>query len=310
MQEPSLLSFLATPLHKKGYLLYNLETHKTFIRRYVNFNESLFPFHKQPKPIQTTNNSIPADFHPIPNTPLNSPASTPTIIEETNPSLTNPTSHTTSQPSSSSSSILTESTTSPSQIQTESPAHTKSPPQTESLIQPNPQPIPDPPQPRQHTIPLKFKDFHYKLPKIKHTSQSCFKFHYTKYINYKNIYSPKYRHLFNTINNTVEQQSYTQAIKDVRWVDAMSKEMQALEANNTWTIASLPPNKTLIGSKWVFRIKCNSDGSIERFKGRLVAKGFNQNKGIDYNETFSLVAMMVTVKTFLATTVSHNWYIS
>ncbi|GJX33299.1 retrovirus-related pol polyprotein from transposon RE1, partial [Tanacetum coccineum] len=51
-------------------------------------------------------------------------------------------------------------------------------------------------------------------------------------------------------------------------------------------------------------------GSIERFKGRLVAKGFNQKEGIDYNETFAPVAKIVTVRTFLATTVSHNWHIA
>ncbi|GJV99533.1 reverse transcriptase, RNA-dependent DNA polymerase, LTR copia-type gag-polypeptide [Tanacetum coccineum] len=90
----------------------------------------------------------------------------------------------------------------------------------------------------------------------------------------------------------------------------MSKELQALEANNTWTITTLPQGKTPITSKWVFKIKCNSDGSIERFKARLVAKGFTQKERIDYTETFAHVAKMVIVRIFLATAVHHNWQIA
>ncbi|GKA36962.1 uncharacterized mitochondrial protein-like protein [Tanacetum coccineum] len=72
----------------------------------------------------------------------------------------------------------------------------------------------------------------------------------------------------------------------------MNKELKALESNNTWTLTSLPPNKSPIGSKWVFRIKYNSDGSVKRFKARLVAKGCTQKEGTYYNETFALVAKM------------------
>ena len=63
----------------------------------------------------------------------------------------------------------------------------------------------------------------------------------------------------------------------------MDTEIAALKANNTWTI-------TPIGCKWVYRIKYKADGSIERYKYRLVAKGFTQNEGLDYLETYSLVA--------------------
>ena len=62
----------------------------------------------------------------------------------------------------------------------------------------------------------------------------------------------------------------------------MATEIVALEANNTWILTSLPPNKKPIGCKWVYKVKYKSDGSVERYKARLVAKRFTQKEGIDY----------------------------
>ncbi|GJY97595.1 retrovirus-related pol polyprotein from transposon TNT 1-94 [Tanacetum coccineum] len=107
----------------------------------------------------------------------------------------------------------------------------------------------------------------------------------------------------------VEPHTYKQAAKDPRWVETMTKEIQALEPNNTWELTILPPHKLPIGCKWVFKIKYHVDGSLERFEARLVAKGCTQKEGIDYKETFALVAKMVTVRALLATPVQHNWYI-
>ena len=119
--------------------------------------------------------------------------------------------------------------------------------------------------------------------------------------------SPSYSHFCNSIFALKEPQFYHQAVGDPNWEAAMVVELNALEQNHTWSIVSLPPNKKAIGCKWVFRIKYKADGSIERHKARLVAKGYTQQQGLDYTETFSPVAKMVTVKLFLALAVVHGW---
>ncbi|KAF5474875.1 hypothetical protein F2P56_006729 [Juglans regia] len=96
--------------------------------------------------------------------------------------------------------------------------------------------------------------------------------------------------------------TYKQAIKDPGWCQAMDKELAALEANRTWELTDLPPGKVPIACKYVYKIKYNSDGSVERLKARLVAKGYTQLEGVDYQETFSPVAKLVT--TFICTSLS------
>ena len=72
---------------------------------------------------------------------------------------------------------------------------------------------------------------------------------------------------------------------------------------------SLNHDNHAIGCKWVYKIKYNSNGSVERYKARLVAKGFTQQEGVDFTETFSLVAKLVTVKVMLALAASQQWHL-
>ncbi|GJV69328.1 ribonuclease H-like domain-containing protein [Tanacetum coccineum] len=82
--------------------------------------------------------------------------------------------------------------------------------------------------------------------------------------------------------------------------------LDALLRNDTWEIVDLPKDRKEIGSKWIFMIKYKS-GEIDRYKARLVAQGFGQKEGIDYEETFSPVVKMVTVRCLLNVDVSNSW---
>jgi len=82
--------------------------------------------------------------------------------------------------------------------------------------------------------------------------------------------------------------------------DAACKEIDALIENQTWELAKLPPGRKAIGSRWVFLIKHKADGSVERYKARLVAQGFSQRPGLDYGETFASTIKWPTLRAILA----------
>lgn len=102
--------------------------------------------------------------------------------------------------------------------------------------------------------------------------------------------SQSYSAFMGNISTQHEPLYYKDACIHLEWVEAMKKELEALEKNHTWELTTLPPGKKAIGCKWVYKIKRNPDGTIDRFKARLVAKGYNQVHGIDYLDSFGPVA--------------------
>ncbi|CAB4028654.1 Hypothetical predicted protein, partial [Paramuricea clavata] len=91
-----------------------------------------------------------------------------------------------------------------------------------------------------------------------------------------------------------------------KWVKAMEKEMESLKTNEVWNLVELPENRKAVGSKWVFRVKTDADGTVETHKARLVAQGFSQTFGDDYDETFSPVARFESVRTVIALAAQHG----
>jgi hypothetical protein len=87
----------------------------------------------------------------------------------------------------------------------------------------------------------------------------------------------------------------------------MQEEIAALEANHTWDIEPCPPTIVPLGCKWVYLVKVRSDGSLDRYKARLVALGNNQEYAVNYEETFAPVAKMTIVRTILALAASSDW---
>ena len=114
------------------------------------------------------------------------------------------------------------------------------------------------------------------------------------YVNCNN-FSARHCAFLAAITVGVEPASFAEDVRDPRWREAMKYELQAQENNNTWTAVSLPLGKCAIGCKWVYRIKYNADGTVERYKARLVILGNKQVEGIDYTETFAPVAKLVTI---------------
>jgi hypothetical protein len=89
--------------------------------------------------------------------------------------------------------------------------------------------------------------------------------------------------------------------------NAMDEEMTALDANTTWELVVLPEDKKAIGCKWVCKVKHNADGSMSIYKARLVAKGYAQTYGIDYEETYSLIAKMTIVRVIIVMATTKGW---
>ena len=103
--------------------------------------------------------------------------------------------------------------------------------------------------------------------------------------------------------------SFQQAVQFPELRAAMDKEIEALKVNNTWNLTPLPLGKFAIGYKWVYRVKYLPDGTIERYKARLIAKGFTQKHVLDYSETFSPVAKSISVRIVVSLAAMKGWFL-
>ena len=94
-----------------------------------------------------------------------------------------------------------------------------------------------------------------------------------------------------------------------KWLEAMKSEMQSMYDNQVWTLIDPPEGIKTIECKWVFKKKTDLDGNVNTFKARLVAKGFKQTHGVDYDETFSPVAMLKSIRILMAIATYYDYEI-
>ncbi|KAL4341418.1 hypothetical protein GQ457_08G034010 [Hibiscus cannabinus] len=110
-------------------------------------------------------------------------------------------------------------------------------------------------------------------------------YHISNYVYYSHLL-PSAQVFLSSTSLFSEPTTYQEACKHLHWVQAMQEEIQALELNNTWSLVPMPLDKVVIGCKWVYEVKDTSFGDVERSKVYLVAKGYTQQEGVDYVETF------------------------
>jgi hypothetical protein len=109
-----------------------------------------------------------------------------------------------------------------------------------------------------------------------------------------------------------EPRSYKEAMDSKsaeHWEKAMKEELDSIEENKTWELIDLPHGRKAVGSKWVYKIKRDENGKIVRYKARLVAQGFSQKFGIDYDEVFAPVARSTTLRLLLSVAGKRNYVV-
>ncbi|KAM1172658.1 hypothetical protein ACFX2G_023218 [Malus domestica] len=119
-------------------------------------------------------------------------------------------------------------------------------------------------------------------------------------------------HLLGDNDIKEDPRDYTEVMSDIdskRWQEAMKSEMDSMYQNQVWTLVDPPEGIVPVGNKWVFKRKIGVDGNVETYKARLVAKGYRQREGIDYEETFSPVAMIKSIQILLAIAAYHDYEI-
>jgi len=104
--------------------------------------------------------------------------------------------------------------------------------------------------------------------------------------------------------------SYEEVIKSKKWRDAMKKEIEAIEKNKTWELIELSKGVKPIGVKWLYKTKFRENGEIDKFKARLVVKGYVQQYGLDYTEVFAPVTRLDIIRIILAIAAQYGWKVS
>ena len=122
----------------------------------------------------------------------------------------------------------------------------------------------------------------------------------------RNEIQRRYEYCFN-LEEDPKTYSEAMASRDVAfWKEAINDEMDSIMQNNTWKLSDLPHGCKALGCKWLFKRKTKPDGSIDKFKARLVIQGFRQKEGVDFFDTYAPVARISTIRLLIALAAIHN----
>ncbi|KAD3068095.1 hypothetical protein E3N88_35975 [Mikania micrantha] len=113
--------------------------------------------------------------------------------------------------------------------------------------------------------------------------------------------------IYNLLLTEGKPLNFKEATRNIEWEEAMQSGIASIERNRTWELTDLPPGHRPIGLKWVFKIKRDASGTITKHKARLVAKGYIQQHSVDFDEVFTPVARLETVRLILALTAQRGW---
>ena len=97
-----------------------------------------------------------------------------------------------------------------------------------------------------------------------------------------------------------EPASFKEAAQHQVWLDAIVEEYNSIMVNDVWKVVPRPQDRSMVGSRWIYKVKQAVDGSVEKYKASFVAQGFSQIEGIDYDETFTPVARYYSIRSILA----------
>jgi len=273
--------FLGYSALQKGYILYALHTKEFLVSRDVVFKEDIFPFqsmHSDVSPLFPV--LLPIEL--CDSTPLCFPVA-PVVTDRCSSSISLPSGHAEHA----------------HVALTDEPAQVSVPSIDDPSISPTAS-LPSRRSSRNIKPHVWMHDFITTQPKSK-----CL-YPMSNHVSCAHL-SGVYGEALAAYSSIIEPTSFAEAAGHPKWVEAMRSEIAALEDNHTWSLTELPPGNQPIGCKWVFKVKYLASGVVERYKARLVAKGFSQKEGLDYSETFSPVAKMVTVRSVLAVAAARHW---
>ncbi|MFS7939299.1 putative RNA-directed DNA polymerase [Helianthus anomalus] len=320
----------------KGFRCLEPSSGRVYTTRHAKFDEDVLPFHKNltttnttdlpitnfeeqiptpathptPSPTTTASSKTPTSClpicdiylnptpQPLPinlNTPIqsppNSPASSPSTSTHSNPQSNNP-------------------PLAPTHTASSSPSTAQLPPTPSSAPTPSTDSLIPPPSNQDHQQPPQ------DSPTAPSTSTQTLNSHPMTTRAKDGIFKPKhFSHLAQLTTHPLHQSLFSShipkgiktALKNPKWIQAMDDELKALHVNQTWTLVPRPTSTNIIGSKWIYRIKYNSNGSIDRYKARLVAQGFTQIPGLNFSHTFSPVVKSSTIRVVLSLATINNW---